>query len=78
MSTTSNRKYFLTFASVVALGVGNVALIAPETLLASKGVTENAAAAVWTREVGGALVALGFIAWCVRAHPNSPTLRAFM
>jgi hypothetical protein len=72
------RKYFLTFASVVALGVGSVALFAPDVLLSTKGVAGNAAASVWMCEVGVMLVAIGFIAWCVRDHPNSPTMRAFL
>jgi hypothetical protein len=72
------RKHFLSFASVVALGVGSVALFAPDALLSTKGVVENAAATVWMREVGVMLVAIGFIAWCVRDHPDSPTMRAFL
>lgn len=72
------RKYFLAFASVVALGVGSVALFAPDVLLSTKGVVGNAAATVWMREVGAMLVAIGFIAWCVRDHPDSPTMRAFL
>lgn len=73
-----SRKRFLTFAAVVALGVGSFALVAPETLLASKGVAENAAASVWMREVGVVLVSIGFIAWRIRAHPDSPTMLAFL
>lgn len=78
MSGTLGRKHFLTFASVVALGVGGAALTVPDALLASKGVVANAAAGVWMREVGVALVSIGFIAWCVRGHPDSPTMRAFL
>jgi hypothetical protein len=78
MNAASARMRFLTFAAVVALGVGSFALIAPEAFLASKGIAANPAAAVWMREVGVALVAIGFIAWCVRGHAASATLRAFL
>jgi hypothetical protein len=73
-----NRSRFLTFASVVGFGVGGVAPIAPEAFLASKGVVANGPAAVWMREVGAALVSIGFIVWRVRSDPNSPTMRAFL
>ena len=72
------RKHFLTFASVVALVVGSVALIAPGVLLAIKGIVGNDAADVWMREVGVVLVSIGCIAWCIRDHPDSPTMRAFL
>lgn len=78
MSWTLSRKHFLTFAAVVALGVGGVALTAPDVLLASKGIVANAAAGVWMREVGVALVSIGFIAWIIRDHPDSRTMRAFL
>ncbi len=78
MSGALSRKRFLTFASVVALGVGSVALAAPDAFLAGKGIVGNAAASVWMREVGVMLVAVGFIAWCIRDHPDSPTMRAFL
>jgi hypothetical protein len=76
--TALSRAWFLGFAGLVALVVGGVALVDPAALLDSKGVHGNAAAAVWMREVGVALVAIGFIALSVRSHPDSPTLRAFM
>jgi hypothetical protein len=78
VSRALRRKHFLSFASVVALGVGSVALAAPQVLLASKGIVGNAAASVWMREVGVMLVAVGFIAWRIRAHPDSPTMHAFL
>jgi hypothetical protein len=58
--------------------VGSVALFVPDVLLSTKGVVGNAAATVWMREVGVMLVAVGFIAWCVRDQPDSPTMRAFL
>jgi hypothetical protein len=71
------RKTFLTVGSLIALGVGLLALVAPDLLLASKGVS-GTAPAVWTREVGVALIAVGATAFAVRGHDDSPTLRAFL
>lgn len=53
---TWNRPRFLTAASLVALGVGGMALTSP-TLLAGKGVLGNAAAGVWMRELGVSFLA---------------------
>src|SRR5690242_5737555 len=72
------RSLFLAFGSTVALAVGSFALAFPHALLASKGVAPpNAAAAVWVREVGVIIFALGVMMFLVRKHPESPTLRAF-
>ena len=73
-----NRTRFLGFSAIVALGVGSGALIDPAGFLGSKGIHGNAAAEVWMREVGILLLAVGVIAWSVRSHPDSPTLRAFL
>ncbi|NMM29049.1 MAG: hypothetical protein HHJ12_17625 [Glaciimonas sp.] len=73
-----NRKTFLTFASIIALGVGAFALLQPAVLLESKGVALNAAADVWMRELGIALISIGVMLLVVRGHPDSPTLRAFL
>lgn len=73
-----NRHLFLTLAATIALAVGGTALFAPAVLLASKGVLGNAAAEVWMREVGAILMAVGVVAWSVRKHPDSPTLRALL
>lgn len=73
-----NRKLFLTVAALIALGVGSLALLAPDLMLGSKGITGNAAARVWMREVGAALVAIGVTNWLVRADADSPTLRALL
>ena len=74
----NHRKLFLTFAALIAFGVGSLALVAPAALLASKGVAPSPAAGVWVREVGALLIAVGLIAWLVRAHADSPTLRAVL
>lgn len=73
-----HRSLFLTFAAVIAVGVGGVALLAPDAMLESKGITGNGAARVWMREVGALLLAIGVTVWLVRAHEDSPTLRALL
>jgi hypothetical protein len=73
-----SRSLFLTFAALIAVGVGGAALLAPEVMLASKGITGNAAARVWMQEVGAVLIAVGVTAWLVRKHEDSPTLRALL
>jgi hypothetical protein len=73
-----NRKSFLTVAGAIALCVGMLALFLPAVLLESKGVPAHAAAEVWVREVGIALVSIALVALCVRGHPDSPTLKAFL
>jgi hypothetical protein len=71
------RRLFLGFNAAVAVAIGLLALAAPATLLASKGVAlPNDAAQVWVREVGVMIFALGVTLWLVRRHPSSPTLRA--
>ena len=73
-----SRSLFLTFAALIAVGVGGAALLAPEVMLASKGIAGNAAARVWMQEVGAVLIAVGVTAWLVRTHEDSPTLRALL
>lgn len=73
-----SRFWFLTGASLIAIGVGGTALVAPDAMLATKGVVGNAAAEVWMREVGALLLAVGVISWLVRSHEDSATLRALL
>jgi MFS-type transporter involved in bile tolerance (Atg22 family) len=73
-----NRKSFLTLVSAIAMLVGTVALLLPAALLDSKGVAPNAAASVWAREVGIALISIALIAFSVKGHPDSPTMKAFL
>jgi uncharacterized membrane protein YpjA len=73
-----NRKFFLTFAGVIALMVGTTALSMPWVLLESKGVTANPAAEVWMRELGISILALAVVMLWVRGHADSSTLRAFL
>lgn len=73
-----SRYLFLTFAAVVAIIVGGAALLSPEVMLASKGITGHSAARVWMQEVGALLLAVGVTVWLVRAHEDSPSLRALL
>jgi hypothetical protein len=72
------RSLFLTLSSVLALGVGSFALLAPEALLESKGVAlPSAATAIWVREVGVTIFVLGVMLFLLRKQRPSPTLRVF-
>ncbi len=73
-----SRRTFLTVVSFIAVGIGAIALLMPAALLESKGVAANAAADVWVREVGIALISIGIVTFVLRGHPDSPTLRAFL
>jgi hypothetical protein len=76
---THPRSLFLTFVGVVAIGIGGLALAFPRTLLEGKGVAlPNEAAALWVREVGVLILALGVTLFLVRKHHDSPTLRAVL
>jgi hypothetical protein len=71
------RSTFLLCAALVALTVGSFALLAPSTLLATKGIT-SAAANVWAQEVGVFLLATSVTTFLVRHHADSPTLKAIL
>ena len=73
-----SRKTFLTICSVIACSVGAFALVAPGVLLASKGVAPSAAAHVWARELGVALIAFGVMFVFIRNVPDSPAVRALL
>lgn len=73
------RSWFLSFVSLVALAIGLFAVAAPEALLAGKGVAPPLdAAAVWVRELGVTILALGLTLFLVRNQPLSPGLRAVL
>ncbi|HKO93969.1 MAG TPA: hypothetical protein VJU61_22600 [Polyangiaceae bacterium] len=73
------RSTFLTLASVVALAIGAFAIVLPQQFLLGKGVAvPNLAAAVWMRELGVSILALGVILFWVRRHADSATLRAVL
>lgn len=72
------RKHFLTVSSTIALAVGAVATLAPTALLEAKGVHITPAVIVWMREVGVGLFSIGLIAFAIRGHAPSPTMRAFL
>ncbi|MGJ4952516.1 hypothetical protein [Bradyrhizobium sp. HKCCYLS20291] len=78
MNGAISRSRFLGFAGLIALAVGGIALGAPEALLASKGIVADAAASVWMREVGAALVSIGFIIWRIRNEPDSLPMLAIL
>jgi hypothetical protein len=73
-----SRSVFLTIAALIAISVGGMALLAPEVMLSSKGISGNPAARVWMREVGALLLAVGVMNWLIRTHEDSPTLRALL
>ncbi len=70
------RSTFLIIASMIALAVGAFALISPAIFLESKGITVGGAVNVWMREVGVLLISIGVVAFLVRNHEDSATLRA--
>lgn len=78
MTGLLERRYFLWFATLVAFGVGGVALIAPNAFLATKGIVGNPAAGVWMREVGAALVSISVMTWSLRNAPDSPAMLGFL
>lgn len=73
-----HRSTFLSLAALIALVVGAFATFAPDVFLATKGIHGNPAAAVWMRETGVALIAIGVIAWRIRNEPDSAWLRTFL
>lgn len=73
------RKTFLTFASLVPMAVGSIALLAPAFLLGElKGAETSGAAEVMARTVGVLLFSVGLVSFLCRADPDSPTLRALL
>jgi hypothetical protein len=72
------RQLFLTIASIIAFLVGLFALVLPGILLESKGVQPMVGTIVWTRETGLLLLAIGFMAFSIRKHKYSETLKVFL
>ncbi|WP_443936440.1 hypothetical protein [Pedobacter sp. MW01-1-1] len=73
-----SRQTFLTIASIIAFSVGIFALVFPNILLESKGVAPLVATLAWTREVGILLIAIGIMAFLLRSHEVSATLKVFL
>jgi hypothetical protein len=73
-----SRYFFLTIASIIALSVGIFAIVFPATLLESKGVEPLAGTLIWTRETGLLLLTIGIIAFSIRKHETSETLKVFL
>lgn len=73
-----SRQIFLTIASIIAFSVGLFAILFPNTLLESKGVEPFVSTLVWTRETGLLLLTIGIIAFSIRKHETSETLKTFL
>jgi hypothetical protein len=73
-----SRQIFLTIVSIIEFSVGTFALIFPNILLESKGVTPLVATLFWAREVGLLLIAIGITAFLIRNHEVSATLKVFL
>jgi hypothetical protein len=73
-----SRQVFLTLASIIAFSVGIVALLFPNIILESKGVTPLEGTLVWMRETGLLLLTIGIIILAVRKHKTSETLKAIL
>lgn len=72
-----SRRIFLTIASIIAFSVGLFAILFPTILLESKGVEPFVSTLVWTRETGLLLLTIGIIAFSIRKHETSETLKHF-
>lgn len=73
------RAAFLALAAMIAMSIGGLTLLFPEVLLEEvKGTAMNGAAVVMARTVGAILLAVGYLAFLVRNHDDSPTLRAIL
>ncbi len=73
------RSTFLTIASAIALAVGLFAFCAPGVLIGRvKMAAPCDVANVMARTVGILLIATGVLAYLVRDHEDSPTLRAIL
>jgi hypothetical protein len=73
-----SRRIFLTIASIIAFSVGLFAILFPTPLLESKGVEPFVSTLVWTRETGLLLLTIGIIAFSIRKHETSETLKTFL
>lgn len=72
-----HRKTFLTIVAVVATSIGCVALLVPGPFLIEvKAAAPSETANVMARTVGVLLLTIGILNFLVRAHEDSPTLRA--
>jgi hypothetical protein len=73
------RKTFLTIVSPIALAIGGLALVAPGTLIEGvKHAAPSDTANVMARTVGVLLISFGVLNFLVRAHEDSPTMRAIL
>lgn len=69
------RKTFLTFASVIALGIGSIAAFLPQVLLVDmKYAVLSDTGLVMARTAGVFLLSFGVLNFLVRSDPTSPTM----
>ncbi len=73
-----SRAAFLSVASMIALAVGAFAVTFPAAFLASKGITQNAAANLWMRETGTLLLGIGIMAFGMSRQPDSSGMPSFL
>lgn len=65
-------------SSLVAFAVGSVALLFPGWILSSKGVVPSAPTAVWVREVGVLIFAIGLVTFWARKSKEVVAVRAVL
>lgn len=73
-----SRKYFLLFVGCVAVAIGLFALTLPTELIVGKAVASDELAAVWVREVGVLLLAIGVLNLLARNLADSPELKLIL
>jgi hypothetical protein len=78
MTYLRKRNLFLSIASGVALVVGLMATLLPDTFLVSKGVAPVAGTILWMRETGLLLLAFAGFAFAARQLPASPFTFRFL
>lgn len=70
-----SRKYFLTFASFIAITIGSIALLLPTTLLIDmKTAIPSDTGLVMARTAGAFLLSFGILNFLIRSHEASATL----
>lgn len=74
-----SRKTFLTLHALVALVIGALAILAPGHLIEEvKQAHTSPAAEVMGRTVGVLIASMGILAFSVRSHGDSPTMRSVL
>jgi hypothetical protein len=73
-----NRQAFMVASSLAAFAVGSVALLFPGWILSSKGVAPSAPIAVWVREVGVLIFAIGLVTFLARKTNDRVAVQAVL